>query len=148
MKVETSIEIAAKPAEVWAVITDFENSAKTIQAIEKIEVLDKPKSGLVGFKWRETRKMFGKEATEVMWITEVEDGASYTTRAESHGSVYISGLRVVAEGDQSRLTMSFEGLPQSFGAKVMSVLMGAMMKSSVVKAFRADLADIKAAVEQ
>lgn len=25
--------------------------------------------GLVGFKWKETHKMFGKEATEIMWIT-------------------------------------------------------------------------------
>ncbi|MGI9263993.1 MAG: SRPBCC family protein, partial [Gammaproteobacteria bacterium] len=69
MKVSTSIDIASPAENVWAVITDIENCVGRISSILDIEVLEKPETGFVGFKWKETRKMFGKEATEVMWVT-------------------------------------------------------------------------------
>jgi len=44
-----------------------------------IEVLEKPDAGFVGFKWKETRKMFGKEATEIMWITDSVENEYFST---------------------------------------------------------------------
>lgn len=42
-------------------------------------------SGLVGLKWRETRMLFGKEATAEKWITDAVENECYKTRAESDG---------------------------------------------------------------
>ena len=148
MKVSASISINSLQSKVWKLITDIKNSANLITAIEKVEILEQPKAGLVGLKWRETRKMFGKEATEVMWITDAVDGESYLTRAESHGAIYVSGLSLREENGKTILTQTFEGQAVSFGAKVMSALMGWMIKGSTRKAFEKDLQDIKAAAEK
>ena len=83
----------------------------------RLKFSDKPESGLVGLKWRETRTMFGKSATEVMWITDVVENESYDVRAESHGMVYLSRLSISQEGDSHILSMDFGGrLRPSWGS--------------------------------
>lgn len=148
MQTQVSIDIAAAPDAVWQVITDIENAAQTIRGIDHVEVLT-PAAGpsIVGLKWRETRTMFGKEATEVMWITAAEDARFYETRAESHGAIYVSRLSIEPTDDGCTLTMSFDGQAVTFGAKVMWALTGWMAKGAMRKALSADLEDIKAAVE-
>lgn len=148
MKVHTELYMNASKETVWKVISDIENSANTITAIEKIDVLNKPEDTLVGFKWRETRMMFGKEATEVMWITDYEENVYYRTRAESHGAVYISELTIKEEEDGCVLGMGFEGQPVTLGAKIMGFIFNGMMKKSTEKAFMDDLVDIKKRVEK
>jgi len=92
MKLEAKVCIDGTKEQIWQVITDIENSVNIIQAIEEIEVLEKPAEGLVGLKWRETRTMFGQTATEVMWITDAKENEFYQTRAENHGAIYVSKL--------------------------------------------------------
>ena len=147
MKVEVSELIAASKADVWKVITDIENSINVISGIEKVEILEQPVEGLVGLKWEETRTMFGQTATEIMWVTDAEEHVSYQTRAESHGAVYKSGFLLSEENGNTRLTMSFEGTPSSFFAKLMSVITNPIFKNATVKAFEQDLSDIKRRVE-
>lgn len=147
MNVEVQVDINGTKEDVWKVISDIENSTETIRGIEKIEVLEKPADSFVGLKWRETRTMFGRTATEVMWITEAEENKFYKTRAENHGAVYVSMLEITDKGENVSLSMSFEGTPQTFGAKVMSALTGWMVKGSSEKALMEDLMDIKAKVE-
>lgn len=148
MKAEASIIINSSPEKVWSIITDFKNAATLISAIKKIEVLEEPHSGLVGFKWKETRKMWGKEATEVMWITDVREGKSYLTRAENHGFVYQSGLSISEENGTTHLTQFFEGQAVSYGAKLMNFLSGWMIKGSLKKTLEKDLEDIKRVAEK
>ena len=148
MKLELKIPVNASPEAIWKVISDIENATENITAIESIEVLEKPTDGLVGLKWVETRKMFGKSATETMWITESVENSHYQTRAESHGAIYISRMFIDQEGDQVFVGMSFDGQPQKFGAKVMMWLMGWMFKGATKKALRKDLEDIKGVAEK
>lgn len=70
MRIEEHIQIAASRERVWRVIADIDGAAERIRGIESIQVLERPASGLVGLKWRETRTLFGKTASEVMWIIE------------------------------------------------------------------------------
>ncbi len=147
MKIETSLRIDASKEAIWKVVSDIKQSDKTVSAIMKIEVLEEGKEGLLGFKWRETRMMFGKEATEVMWITHVEENKYYQTRAESHGAIYYSSVGIEEKEDHCLLTMGFDAESVSFMAKVMNVLFSGMMKKSMIKAFNEDMEDIKKVVE-
>src|SRR5206468_7266412 len=85
MIVEAQVTINGSKAAIWAAITNIENASETMSGIENIEVLEKPASGLVGLKWRETRMLFGKTATAEKWITDAAENEFYKTRAESDG---------------------------------------------------------------
>ncbi|MFC1595482.1 SRPBCC family protein [Gemmatimonadota bacterium] len=148
MDVQVEVTINSSRADVWKVITDIENSPNTITGIENVEIMERPDAGLVGLKWRETRTLFGKTATEVMWITDVTETENYKTRAESHGAVYTTHLTVSDVGDATRLTMEFTGVPQTFGARVMAAMTGVIFNRATRKALMKDLIDIKSAVEQ
>lgn len=148
MKLKAEIIINGTKEQIWKVITDIEGSVETINAIEKIEILEQPESGVLGLKWEETRTMFGKSATEIMWITEAIDNEYYQTRAENNGAIYISRLQIEDMGGQTKLTMEFEGEAQSAAAKIMSFLTGFLFKGATEKALQADLKDIKSSVEQ
>jgi carbon monoxide dehydrogenase subunit G len=147
MKVRVEVDVNAPKEAVWKVISNIEGSADTISAIQKLEVIDKPEGGLVGLKWRETRTMFGREATEVMWVTDAVENDHYDVRAESHGAVYSTTMGVEGSGEKTRLYMEFGAEVVTLGAKIMWLLTGWMMKGTMTKALRQDLGDIKAAVE-
>jgi len=147
MKAEVDILINAPREKVWSIITDIDGSMNTISGIEAVEVLDRPAEGLVGLKWKETRTLFGRTATEIMWITEVDENRSYNTRAESHGAIYKTQLVLADADDKTRLSMTFNGEPQSFGAKIMSAITGPFFNNATKQALIQDLEDIKAAAE-
>ncbi len=92
--------------------------------------------------------MFGKTATEVMWITEAEENSYYQTRAESHGCIYVSRLSITEENGQSQLKMTFDGQAIGFVAKVFSCLFGFLVTRLMRKEIVKDLEDLKAAVER
>ena len=138
--------IAAPPDVVFARATDFRHAPEVVTAIVKMEMLTSGPVG-AGTRFRETRMMFGREATEEMTITVFEPPRRYTLSAESHGSRYHTELSFVPDGQGTRMTMMFQGTPVTFMARVMSVLMRPMMKS-VVKMCAKDLDDIKGAIER
>ncbi len=147
MNVTVNIKINKSKESVWKAITDIENCQQMISGIIKLKVLNKPTEGIDGLKWEETREMFGKEATETMWITDSMENEYYTTRAESHGSIYDTKLSLMDSGDGSLLTMSFTGNAHTMVSKILSFIMGPLLKKSMVKALNKDLEDIKAFVE-
>ena len=148
MIVEAHVTINGSKAAIWATITNIENASETIRGIEHIEVLDKPASGLVGLRWRETRTLFGKPATAEKWITDAADNAFYKTRAESHGFVFLSTISISEGSGGITLTSSHESKPQGIVARLQSIPMGVLFKGVAKKALLQDLNDIKSAVEQ
>jgi hypothetical protein len=148
MIVEAQITINGSKAAVWAAITNIENASDTIRGIEKIEVLEKPPTGLVGLKWRETRILFGKPASAEKWITDATENEFYKTRAEDQGFVFLN-TKTISEGSGGiTLTDSHESRPQGIVAKLMLIPMGLLFRGVAKKALLQDLNDIKAAVEQ
>lgn len=146
MTVEASITINATKAAVWAATTDIPNLAHFLSGVEKIELVSRPASGLVGLKWKETRILFGKPATVQKWITEAKENESYTTRAEQDGFVFITTNRVSGSDGNVLLTGIHETQPQGFAAKLKSLPM-IFFKGVIKKAILRDLNDIKAGVE-
>jgi len=147
MKVSAQIKINSTKEKVWAMIADIENSADFISGITNIEIINPAGDDLVGLKWRETRKMFGKESDEIMWVTHSQKPNFYQTRAENHGAIYVSRLEITEENDGVTLEMSFEGQGSTLMVKIMSGIFGAFMKKSMRKALVVDLEDIKKACE-
>jgi carbon monoxide dehydrogenase subunit G len=146
MNLQCNEHINAPIERVFAASTDVPRWAETISAITKIEMLTDGPVG-VGTRFRETRKMFGKEATEEMTFTAFDPPNSYTLHAQSHGCLYESGFRFTPEGQGARVEFFFRGEPQTFGAKVMNAIMGPLFKGSMVKMVRKDMLDLKAHVE-
>ena len=148
MIVEAQVTINGSKAAIWAAITNIENASETISGIEDTEVLERPASGLVGLRWRETRILFGKPATAEKWITDAAENEFYKTKAESDGFVFISTTSISESSGGIAVTSSHDSQPQGIVAKLMSIPMGLFFKGVARKALLQDLNDIKSAVEQ
>ncbi|MGB5227397.1 MAG: SRPBCC family protein [Eudoraea sp.] len=147
MKLTIDIEIKAPKEKVWKVITDIENSVNTISGIDKIEILNKPKDTVVGLKWKETRTIFGKSATETMWITEATENNYYKTRAESNGAIYQTILKLSEKENTTFLTMEFSTEAITVRGKIMAFIFGRMLNKTMKKLIKKDLINIKTSVE-
>ena len=145
--INVSHEIAADPSKVWSIAVAMDDWVDVIEACELVERLDDGSGFGLGTKWRETRKMFGKSATEEMEVVEFVEGSHYATFAESHGSKYHSEIRVTPTDKGCTLSMGFRGEAQSTMAKVMDATLGRLFLGAARKALKKDLADIGAAAE-
>lgn len=144
----TVTQPSTAPAEkVWDIMTAVDRWTEVVGGISEVEKLAGEEFG-PGFKWRETREMMGKEATEEMWVTEVDlESHSYVVEAESHGMKYRSVVSVSPAPSGSELKMVFAGDPQTTGAKIMAKTMGKLFEGASRKALQQDLVDIAAAAE-
>lgn len=138
-------EIEAPVDRVFQKATAFSEFPNFIDGITKIEWLTEGEIGR-GAKFRETRRIFGKEASEVMTITEWEPPALYVTSASGSGCVYRTEFRFTASDGRSRIDMTFSATPQNWMAKLLARMMAPMIKQCKAAA-EADLRDIKAVAE-
>jgi len=141
-----SERIDAPAPAVFALATDLDGWAGYIKAIKKVERLT-PGPVRVGTRFRETRVMFGREATEEMEFTSLEPDRGYALAAASCGCDYLSTFRFEPEGAGTRLTVTFEGRPRTIGAKLMAPLFW-FMRGTMRKCLEQDLRDLKAAAER
>ncbi len=150
VNVEVSRDVDAAPDRVWEVVTDLERAAERMSAIESIEVLEGPGAPLdVGTRWRETRMMFGKSATEEMVVTDVRDGRSYTTAADGKGAYYTSVISVAPRGAAgATVSMSLGAEPKGLGSRVLAATIGRLFVGPTTRAIGKDLDDVAAAAEE
>lgn len=142
--------IAAPPERVFALATDLAGAAERITGIDSVELLSGEGPFGVGTRWRETRTLMGREATEEMWVTAFEPGRSYTAEAESNGCHYVTTLTCASAGDGTLASIRFRGEPTSLGSRVMLTLMAPLtwwMTKMVRRCLEEDLADLRAAAE-
>ena len=139
--------VRAEPEPIWDLMTDVATYADSISGVEAVEQLDDLPEFGVGTSWRETRKMFGKEATEEMTVTAVDPGKSYAVEAQSHGAIYRSLISVTPTKDGSTLAMSFSGEPTNMLSRVMGATVGRLFQGATKKALVQDLDDIAALAE-
>lgn len=124
---------------VFEVFSDIPRADEMVDDIIRIEMLTDGPVG-VGTRWRETRLMFKKEATEEMEVTAFDRGRSYTVGCQSCGCEYESTWRFESEGDATRVDFEMGYRPTTFLARVMSPLgrlMMPMMKKCLDKDFLA-----------
>jgi carbon monoxide dehydrogenase subunit G len=145
-EIKVSKEIQAPKEKVFESFSDLRHAAEVIEGIEKVEIFTEGPMAL-GTRWRETRVMFGKEATEEMEITGFDSPNSYTAEAESHGCHYVTRFDFETKGDGTEVTMTFQGQPLTLIAKIFNFILSPMMKGSVRKCLGKDLDDLKQHLE-
>lgn len=146
MKIAVSEEIDAPRERVWNIVTDIDSWADTISGIVSVDVINRPASGVIDLKWRETRVLFGKEAIETMWITAAEENRWYETRAENHGAIYTTRISLDDSQGKTLLTMAFSSRPTTIVSRLMA-FMGYLFRSTMRKMIKQDLVDIRRASE-
>ncbi|MFD0073713.1 SRPBCC family protein [Streptomyces sp. NPDC127166] len=140
--------VAASPGRVWEAITDLKDMPRVLSGVDRVEVLTL--GGFdVGTRWRETRRMLGKEATEEMTVTECEPPDRYVTVADSHGMHYVSELTLTPDGaGATTLRMSFSARPADGRTPgLLARLLARFGAKAVAKALAKDLSDIARTVE-
>lgn len=139
--------VAASQGRVWEALTDLAGMERVLGGVTKVEVLTDGGFG-VGTRWRETRRMFGKEATEEMWVTVSEPPERYVVVAESHGSRYVSEWVLRAEGPTATtILMTFSAESTGGVAGLLAKVLGAVGARAVRKAIAKDLDDVASWVE-
>lgn len=147
MKLTVSTIINSSLERVWKTITDFENMVEIIPSITSIDILIKPEVHLVGFKWKETRVLFGKKASEVMWVEEAEENSYLSIAAASHGMEYRTNYTLEEESAKVRLTVEFSGKAKTKMARLISMTTGLIFRNATKKALLSDLNEFKKAIE-
>ncbi len=145
--VRIEIRIEAPAERVFALSSNVPGFGDVVRGIERIEMLTDGPVG-TGARWRETRVLFGKAATEEMRITGFDPPRSLRIEADSHGAHYVTTYRFTPNDGGTDLEMDFSARPRSFLARLMSAVFGRAMLSSVRKALEADLRDLKRVAEK
>lgn len=147
MKVIGTTQVNAPLEKTFEVFSDVTKAQERIPSITKVEIIEGPTREGVGTKWKETRTMFGQEASEIMWISAYEPNTTYTVSAESHGTRYTTIFKFTPnDNGTTTVDMTFEGIPVSTAAKMLSML-AFLMKGATQKALQDDLEALKKAAE-
>ena len=150
MQLDLSRHINADPETIWAVLTDVPNAHRTLSGVLAVEILT---AGTYepGFRWRETRKMFGMKSTEEMMVQTADAPHSTTVVAENGGTEYKTVFTLTADAaGGSTLFMHFSA-ETAHAPAVSRVVMGVMGKvalNATRKTMEQDLADIAAEAER
>jgi carbon monoxide dehydrogenase subunit G len=137
--------IGAPRDKVFACLSDFRRAPERIKGIKKVEMLTDGPVG-VGTRFRETRIVFKREASEVMEVTAFNPPIGYTLACNSCGCRYESEFRLTPRGAGTDVEMRFAVQPLTLFAKVMGSLMRPMFKMCLTEMGK-DLDDLKASIE-
>ncbi len=146
MHYQSERKIGRPRAEVFRAFTDLERVPTRVEGIERLEVLTEGPMQ-VGTRFRETRKMFGREATEEMTVTEFTELRGYVATAESCGARYRAEYTFDDAADGTKVSFTFEAKPVTFMAKVMTPITGPLARRMMKKCFEKDMDDLTAAIE-
>ncbi len=147
MKVLCEITIDAPIEKVFKTFTNLDILELNLKGIQELDILQGPAQMEVGTRWKETRLMFGKIATEEMWVTKIENNKNCIIEAESHGTHYTSNYIFVSKDRGTLLKQSFEGEPLTLPAKIMSPI-ALLMKKSLTRMLYQDMLELKTAIEE
>ncbi|MGH3343864.1 MAG: SRPBCC family protein [Carbonactinosporaceae bacterium] len=134
--------IAAPVERVWEVFTDIGHSDEHLSGVTAVEMLSEGAFG-VGTRWRETRSMFGRSATEEMWVAECEPPRRYVVRADDGGRHYVSELSFEPEGEDATVArMTFGQESPGLLARTVARLVGPVFLRQLTRMLRQDLDDL------
>src|SRR5438034_10439554 len=113
--------IEAPVETVFRLATDLDHWAGRITGITKVERLTNGPVG-VGTRFKETRMMFGKEATETMEFSAFEPNRRYELTADSCGALYRTEFRFEPDESGTLRTVDMRVTAQSLFANLLKPL--------------------------
>ncbi|MBX9626344.1 MAG: SRPBCC family protein [Gemmataceae bacterium] len=137
--------VAAPPAETFAVFSDLDHAAGRIAEIVRIEKLTPGPVG-VGTRFKETRVMFGREATETFEFTEYTPGVAYAFVGVNCGVEYRCRFAFAPEGAGTRVDVTFRTRALNLWAKLFTPL-AYLMRGMMRRCMARDLDQLRAAAE-
>ena len=141
-----AVTAAAPPEIAYATALDLARWPDFIRGISKLEIVT-PGEPEVGTRFRETRTMFGREAVEEMTIAELDPPNRQVFTAQNHGARYTATTQFIADGSGTRIRLTFEGVPVTFLARLLSPL-ALLMAGSVRTQIQNDLNDMAAEADR
>ncbi|NUP18283.1 MAG: SRPBCC family protein [Streptomyces sp.] len=139
--------VAAGQGTVWEALTDLRGMERVLSTVTKVDVLTDGAFG-VGTRWRETRRMFGRDATEEMWVTVCEPPERYVVEAESHGTRYVSEWSLRADGpSDTTVRMTFSAVTSGGVTGLLAKILGGVGARAVSRAIAKDLDEVASEVE-
>ncbi len=110
-------DIEAPVNVVFSAITDVEKFTEKSPDIVRIEVLSDVRSG-VGLRFRETRKVRGRESSTELRLTEYIENSRARFVADQGGVIWDTVFTVEPAGSGARLGLVMEARPHSFAARL------------------------------
>ena len=144
-KFSVSQQVDSPVETVFNIASDFPNAPDHIPDILRIEMLTEGPVG-IGTRFKETRIMFGREATEEMEVIAFEPNKLYTLAADSCGARFESTLYFRPNSSGTEIEMETRTQAVSLFAKLMSPL-GFLMAGTMKKCLQKDLQGVKSAAE-
>lgn len=141
-------DIACRAQRVFEVVADVEHCVGRLPAIKSIEIVSDARHGL-GMRWRETRTLFGRDATATLEITEFRPPLEYVVASEEGGFTYRTVIRVIATGsDTCRLEREFFTTAHTIIARVMGMTLMPLMTKMMVGLLQEELDALKSYCEK
>lgn len=131
---------------VWGVLTDLDHAPEVMEAISRVERVHGDGFD-VGTRWRETRTMFGRDATEEMEVTSIDPPRGYVVEADGQDAHYRTEFTLDEEAGGTRVTMVFGAEPRGVTGRLMAATVGRLFAAATRRAVAADLADVARASE-
>ena len=146
MRITVQLKIDAPPDVTFALVADIPGWPRVISGIQSVDMLT-PGPVAVGTRFRETRVMFGRQATEEMTVAEIEAPRRLILTAFNHGTAYRAEHLFEAHGGGTKLELAFEGRPVTLLARLLTPL-GLLFRGTVKRQLEADLADLAREAER
>ncbi len=129
---------------VFEAVANISKFTEAVPQIMRVDFLTESRGG-VGTRFRETRKMRGREASTVLEVTEYVKNKRVRLVSDAGGTVWDSLFTVapVGDGESTRLDLVMEARPYRLMARVFVPL----MRGVVAKAVAEDMDAVKGWVE-
>jgi uncharacterized membrane protein len=144
--VQASHRIRATVERVWEVFTDIPAAPQMMSGVTAVEVLSDGPFG-PGYRWRETRTIMGRSATEEMAVAEVDAPHSYSVVASSRGTDYRSVFTFTEADGGTDVRLTFTGTPTNLLTRALDLVMSLAPKGPMVRSLQTDLADLASVAE-
>ena len=146
MQIAVECFVEAPPDAAFSTAIDISNWPRFISGVQSVELLT-PGPVAAGTRFRETRSMFGRQATEDMTLAQVEPPHRFLLTAFNHGTAYRVGHLFAPEARGTRTTLVFEGRPATLLARLFTPL-GWLFLGTLKRQLEGDLADLKLEAER
>lgn len=141
--ITVSRDVRADPPVVWSIVTDLDRAHRILTSVERVERIE-GEAYEVGTRWRETRRVFGRDETQELQVVEAAPPHRAVIVSESDGMAYRTEIQCESSwvGTLLQFTFTAEPTTAGLGKKVMFATLGKAGIKGAKTMLEQDLEDI------